>query len=310
MVRASRIWPNVYLGKPGALTTLPWPRGDMDRQYERLTADFVTNTGQHLVTMSPQGSRLYTLNWNSLHGDSYGLLSQYWSGMMGVGPWAFIDPSANNLLMPNQASATSNMNDATGVQTLTGSPQMGTVLSNSSASFIHRTGGTRSIQWQWPTAASGTPTLCFTPPYRNWFGIPVVVGLPYAWSIWAMPDGVVDTSVTCSARIQWLNAAGTQIQQDTSGDSVLTTWGKLTVSVNAPVGAYYARPVLITNSATITTGASVYADEPLFEQDSVFNSWAPGTGCRPVEITGLTDPIPFDAKWRKGITLNLRELVQ
>ena len=39
MVRDSRYWPNVYFGRPGALTTLPWPRGGVDRPYEKLVSE-------------------------------------------------------------------------------------------------------------------------------------------------------------------------------------------------------------------------------------------------------------------------------
>jgi len=46
----------------------------------------------------------------------------------------------------------------------------------------------------------------------------------------------------------------------------------------------------------------------MLEQDSVVNAWAPGTGIRPVEITDLNDAVPFEARFRQGLTLNLREL--
>ena len=33
---------------------------------------------------------MITMNWNALHSDNYGLLSQYWYGMQGVGPWGHL----------------------------------------------------------------------------------------------------------------------------------------------------------------------------------------------------------------------------
>jgi hypothetical protein len=76
----------------------------------------------------------------------------------------------------------------------------------------------------------------------------------------------------------------------------------------APAGAYYCRPIFVATGSTITVGGSIYIDEPMLEQDTVLNNWAPGTGLRPVEILGLSDSVPFNARFRKGISLVLREL--
>ena len=308
MARSERQVPSVYFGRPGALVTLPWPRGDLGKSYERQTSDFVTGTGQHAVQMATLGSRSYVVNWNALHQDTFSLIEQYSSGNMGVGPWTLIDPSAPNLLLPNQSSATNNSYDLTGIATSTGAASMGTPLSNTDPANIHRTGATRSIRWQFVAAAAGSPTLVFGSPYRNWFGIPAVVGLPYSWSFWAKPDGVVDSAITLSARIQWLDATGAQLSESTGGDVSATGWLRFTCTATAPANAAYARPVIVSTSATITTGASIYADEFLFEQDSVVNNWAPGTGVRAVEILSLPETAPFAARFRTGITLALREL--
>lgn len=308
MVRSERQVPSVYFGRPGALVTLPWPRGDLARSYEKQTFDFVTGTGQHHVSSSPQGSRAYTVTWNALHQDNYSLIEQYWTGMMGLGPWVFIDPSSPNLLLPNQASATNNLYDTTGLATSTGAANMGVILSSGDAANIHRPGATRNIRWQFVAAAAGSPTLVFGPPYRNWFGIPVVVGLSYTWSFWAKPDGVVDSAITTSARIQWLDKDGGQLSESTGGDFTPSGWLRFVCTATAPANAVYARPVALTTSATITTGASVYIDEPMLEQDTVVNNWAPGTGLRAVEIVGLQETVPFEARMRRDLPLTLREL--
>jgi hypothetical protein len=308
MARSERQVPSVYFGRPGALVTLPWPRGDLGKPYERLTSDFVTGTGQHAVQQGPLGSRSYAVNWNALHQDTYSLIEQYVTGNMGMGPWAFLDPSAPNLLLPNQASATNNTYDLAGLATSTGLASAGTLLSNTDATAIHRTGATRSIRWQFVSAASGSPTLVFGSPYRNWYGIPVFPGLSYAWSTWMKPDGIVDSAITMSARIQWLDAAGSQLSESTSGDFTPGTWLRFSAIAAAPAGAAYARPVIVSTSATITTGASIYVYEPLFEQDSVANAWAPGTGVRAVEILSMAETVPFAARFRTSLALNLREL--
>lgn len=309
MVRAARIWPSVYFGRPGALTTLPWPRGGVDRPYEKLVSDFSTGTGQHIVTSLAQGSRLFTLSWNALHSDTYGLLSQYWYGMQGLGPWTFVDPSANNMLMPNQASTTNNLYDTTGFKTSGGTAAEGSLFSNATASLIQRPGATRSLQWAFPVAALATPVLLLNAPYRNWFGFPVVQGLSYAWSCYLAPDGVVDTSITGSIRIRWLDAAGAFISEVTSSTVAITTYQQLSAIGVPPVGCVYAQPCVVLTGSSITTGGSLYMDSMVFEQDTVANPWAPGSGMRAVEIMSLTDTVSFDAKWRVPITMVLRELV-
>lgn len=307
MPRAERQVPTVYFGKPGALLPMPWPRGDLDKPYDRQVFDFVTGSGQHAISSLPEGSRSLTVNWNALQIDTFVNISQYWTGNNGPGPWAFIDPSVPNLLLPNQSAATGLFNDTTGFATTTGLTSAGTLLS--STAQIHRTTGVRSLRWQFTVAAAATPTLYMVAPYRNWFGIPVQIGLSYAWSVWARPDSVVDTSITMRTNIEWYDAAG-GLLSTTAGSNVVMNAGYVRVSVigTAPASAAYARPICVADGTTIITGGSIYIDEFLFEQDTVVNNWAPGVGARAVEILGLPEIAPFEARFRKSISMTLREL--
>lgn len=308
-VRLSRNYPSLYFGKPGALVTLPYTRGDMDRSYDRLTFDFQTGSGQHMVSSLTGGSRPYTLNWNALHVDTYSLIAQYWTGMNGPGPFVLIDPSAPNLMPPNVASATGLMRDATGLSSAGGSN--GAVSSNSTVTQIHRVTGTRSIRWLWATAAATFPVIEVTPLYRSWFGHPVMPGLSYAFSSWMKADGTVDTSITCAMKIEWKDSTGANIgSQISSGDIAIAGWQRVSVIGVAPSTAAYARLIWVATGSTITTGGSLYIDEPMFEQDTVVNDWAPGTGIRPVEMLGLNEPVPFDTRFRRSLTMSLRELAQ
>lgn len=311
MPRAERQVPSVYFGRPGALVTLPYPRSDMDRSYDRQVFDFVSGAGQHMVSSLAQGSRAYAVNWTNLHLDTYRLIDQYWANQMGVGPWAFIDPSMPNMLLPNQASATNTLYDTTGFATSTGAANMGTLVSSTASGVLaQRAGSARNLRWQFPVAAATTPILTLTNPYRNWYGFPAVPALPYTWSFYARPDGTVDTSITLAAKLQWFDAAGAQIGADVSGGDIVMAAGfvQLSVTATAPAGTAYVKPIWVATGSTITTGASIYIDSPQLEQDSVVNSWAPGTGLRPVEILGLNDSVPFETRFRKSPTLQLREL--
>lgn len=312
MVRAARHWPNVYFGKPGSYVTLPYPRGDIDKPYERLTSQFVTGSGQNVITSLAQGSRPFTLTWNSMHADNFAKIEQYWTGMMGTGPWVFLDPSMSNLLLPNQASATSALRDTS--DWFLPAATSGVLSSNSDPAFIHRTGAPRSLRWQFSTGPLVTrPTLVSTAPYRNWPNWPIVQGLPYTYSCWIRTDGVVDSAIGINMRLRWLDSAGAFISDSgnpgfPSYTTVTGSWVRLFVTGTAPAGSYYVQPAPIVDDTTVTLGASLYLDEFLFEQDNVLNDWVPGTGLRPVEIVSLTETSPFDARWRKGMALTLREV--
>jgi hypothetical protein len=58
----------------------------------------------------------------------------------------------------------------------------------------------------------------------------------------------------------------------------------------------------------MVSGGSLYIDEPMLEQDSVLNEWAVGAGIRPVEIVALGEAVPFEARFRTGTAMTLREL--
>lgn len=305
MVRADRNYPDVYFGRPGSLVKLPYPRGEMDKSFQRQVYDFETATGQHIVSTMVGGSRPYTINWNALHADNHALLEQYWTGMMGQGPWVYIDPSILNMLLPNQASATNLFSD-----TRNFTANLGAISSNTVATHIHRAGATRSLRWLFSSAPGvSTPTITLGAPYRSWFGYPVVPGLDYRFSAWLKPDGVVDTSITAAVKLRWLTPTGTDLTLLTSGDTPVTAWQRLSVGGVAPIGAAYVRPTVVLDGSTVAAGGSLYVDELLLEQDTVVNNWASGTGLRPVEILSLTDTIPFNARFRKGVSMTLRELI-
>lgn len=305
-VRLDRNNPDLYFGRPGNLFKLPWPRGDMDKQYERPVFDFATGSGNHVVSNLASGSRVHTLTWNALHADTFAKLEQFWSGMMGTGPWALVDPSQSNMLQTNQASATSLFNDSRQFFT-SGAANEGELTSNAVAAQTHR--GPRSLRWRWPVAPSTTPFLLFTASYRSWYGYPCVPGLSYAFSTWLKADGTIDTSITAGIRIQWRDWTGATIGSSaTSGDLTVTGWQRASAVGVAPAGAVFARPYIYAIGSSITVGGSLYVDEPLLEQDTVVNDWVPGTGLRPVEIIGLTDAVPFAGRFRKGVSMTIREL--
>ncbi|MET0416845.1 MAG: hypothetical protein ABW022_12580 [Actinoplanes sp.] len=289
---------------------MPWPKGDLERPYERQTYDFLTGAGNHAVSSLSTGSRIYAVNWEVLHADTFARVEQYRTGMNGPGPWAFIDPAAPNLLPANVSAATGLYSNATGFVSAGGSS--GTISSNLDPTYIHRVGGYRSIRWRWNVAAATTPVLGISPGYRSWWGQPVAPALSYAWSSWIRADGVVDSSITTAMKLQWLDAAGVQVGSvaTTGALTVTASWQRLSVIATAPAGTAYVNPTWEVTGSSVTTNASLYIDEPLLEQDSVVNDWAPGTGIKPVEIVSLGEVAPFAARFRTGTAMALRELAR
>lgn len=307
MPRSQRQVPNVYFGRPGSLVTLPWPLGGLEAPYDLQASDFLTGQGMHQVSRMGQGTRLYALTWNALRVETFTLIEEFLLGTNGQGPWALIDPSRPNLLLPNQASSGGTFNDARHWATSSGLANEGTL--SASATFVNRARGQRSIRWLFGSTPPTVPVLKFTSTYRGWFGVPVVPGLPYAFSEWVRSDGTIDSDISGGLRLRWLDAAGVQLSETSGGNLSLTpTWQRLTLTGTAPAGAAYVEPRLVAVGSTITVGSSLYVDSPLLEQDSVVNDWAPGTGLRPVQILGMPDSVPFETRMRTGLALSLREI--
>lgn len=308
MPRSQRQVPNLYFGKPGRLVTLPYPLGAIERTAERQSYDFLTGSGLHQVSLLALASRPYVLTWNALHQDTFTRLEQYRLGANGPGPWAYIDPSAANLLPANVAAAGGLLRDATDLEVNTNG---GTVTANSDLAFIHRATGDRSLRWLMGATIDANPTLTVSSQFRNWYGHPVAPSVSYAFSSWIRVDGTVETSGTISMRIGWYDLAGALISESTGGNvAVTSTWQRLSVIASSPSNAAYGVPRWVATGATLAVGGSFYIDEPLWEQDSVVNDWAPGTGIRPVEMVALTEAVPFEARMRTGIQLSLRELTK
>lgn len=311
MVRASRQVPKLYFGAPGKLQTLPWPKSGIDKAYERQTYDFLTGGGLHQVSSLTVGSRPFKISWDTLHVDTFALLDQYRTGANGPGPWVLIDPSAPNLLPTNVASSTAQQSNSSDLVLPTATAGQGTVSSNRSATqYIHRSNGWASIQWKFSSAPDSVAVLTPQPQFRNWFGHPVAPNLSYAFSSWVTVDGTVETNATVSMRLGWLDASGAQLSESAGTSTAVTGWTRLSVIATAPSNAVYVEPRWRLDGTTMATGGSLFIDEAILEQDTVVNSWAVGTGIRPVEIVALGEGVPFDVRFRTGTAMTLQELAK
>lgn len=296
----------VYFGLPGQLISMPSPRGGMAAPVDREVFDFESGSGGHRISTLVGTSRSYALTWAALHQSTFDKINAYWVGAMGPGPFCIIDPSRPNLLTVNQAAATAQWNDATDF-TL-GGVNHGTLSSNKTTTQIHRTYGVRSLQWLFSGSLAATCIVSMSSPYALWPGVPVLPSVSYTFAFWCKPDGVVDSSITAGATITWYDVTGGVISTSTLAGVAVTAWTQKVLTATAPSTAAYGLPAITVTSSTVTSGGSLYVDELVYEQDSVANEWAPGTGVYPVGITNWTEAVPFDALFRVSPVLSLREV--
>lgn len=288
---------------------MPWPLGGFSAPPERQISDFVTSSGAHQVSTLIGISRSYELSWLALHQTTFDRITPYALGHMGVGPFAFIDPSRPNMLTPNQSSNTAVWHDSTDWQ-LGSATAEGALSSNNNSTWYHRQYGRRSLKW---SAFNGSlDTFCvLTPvaPYFAWSGFPVVPGLPYTYSYFITPQAGAGTgNCIYDTQLQWLDKNGAVISTAAVGAVNTTTWAPGVLTAVAPFNAAFVIPRVVITSGSISAASVIYIDESQLEQSGSVNEWAPGTGTAAVAIMGWTEDVWVDASFRIGPVLNLREV--
>lgn len=291
----------IYFGTPGSLITLHHPRGGVEPTRAVPVQEFPLGNGEYRTRRAASGSRLFSLDWANLSYDDFSTLAAYAHGHNGPGPFVFLNPGERNHLTVNQASATSDNNEASDF-TVAGTGQ--TIAS--STTLVRR--GPRSLAW---TFASGSPpsgSVTLDTPYVGWYGIPVALR-PQVFSFYARGGGT-DGIVTLTPQIVWYNTAG-GVVATTSGSSAATAtgaWTAFTATATAPAGTAYALP-RVTYTSGASAGSIVYLDNFQFEEGSTPGTWRPGTGVFPVTIVSLDEKWPWLSadELREGPKLVLRE---
>lgn len=289
---------NVYLGRPGALHTLPMPRGSILATRARPRAEFALASGGRRVGELPGGKRRYTLRYNSLPPDLFAYLEAIDQGLEGPGPFVLLDPGRRNQLTANQSSATSERNDTTGFTASIGALASESVVYNR---------GPRSLKWTFSATTAGT--LDCDSISSSWYGVPTFSGRVQTFAFYALGGGS-DAVVTLGAQIRWLTTTGSVVSTS-SGSTAATngsTWTQYTVSATAPSTAAFAM-ARINASAGISNGSILYLDQLQLEEGSSATSWVPGTGVVPVAPLSLNDEWPWGfPDYRSGSDLVLQEV--
>lgn len=294
---------NIYFGAPGALVTLPHPRGGVKTSRVRPRQQFPLGNGEIRTRSGLHGSRMFELNYESITFDLHSTLLAYDQGHMGPGPFAFLDPGQRNMLTVNQAAATSLSNDTSNF-TIAGSGQS---IASSTTLVL---GTPRSLAWTFNASspASAASVLTLDSPYAGWPGIPVTSrALCFSCQL---RGGGSDAIANFRGALDWYDVSGTLLSTST-GSAVTTSsgaWTQAFVTATAPGSAAFVR-CKVQYVTGETFGGIVYLAQFQLEEGSTPGTWRPGTGVRPVTVVGYNDDWPwlYANEVRSGPTLQLRE---
>lgn len=293
----------LYFGRPGALVTIPDPKGGREITRIRRRTRFDLGSGGARTATIVGGKRQFTLNWTNLDYTIFATLEAFDQGHMGTGPFVYLDPSRRNMLTANQSGATSETNDSSNF-TVAGT---GGSLGSESA-IVKR--GPRSLKWTMAIGTPATASVSLDSPSLDLPGIPVAIR-SYAFQVQARAGGT-DPSVTLQAKLSWLDATGAALSSSTGNATACASgaWTAVSVAAIAPAGAAYCNASVVASGATVTAGAIVYLDElQLVEGTAPDAVWTPGTGVLPVDVVSLSEKPPWGwTQYRAGPVLVLQEV--
>ncbi|MEV4414019.1 hypothetical protein [Catellatospora sp. NPDC049609] len=272
----------LYLGRPGALVELPDPDPGVTATPVRAAADHQLLGGGRVVDLLGTPRRIITASWTRLLDDEYALLEEFHSGARGSGPFALLPSAARwNYLTTGQAAATSATANTSG-WTVTASESVASV----SAPVLR---GPRCLAWTVPAAPTSGLLAPVAPGGAPGWSTPPAVAWYFAAAVRASTGAPEVT-----ARLRWLDAAGTQLSISIGPPLTISASGWLTAAVaaTAPAGAVYVVPRLYLTAATIPAPTTVYVDTPRLGIGTS-GSWTPGRGLPLVTLTDLTDTYPW-----------------
>lgn len=295
---------NIYFGPPGALTTIPHPRGGVGTTRVRPRQEFLLGNGEMRTRSALRGSRLFALDWERITFDLHSTLLAYDQGHMGPGPFVFLDPGQRNMLTVNQSAATSLTNDTENF-TIAGSAQA--ISSSATLTF----GTPRSLAWTFnaTSPASAASILTLDSPYAGWPGVPVVASRSLCFSCLARGGGS-DAIATYVPEMLWYDSSSVLLSTST-GSAVATSsgaWATLSVAATAPSTAAFVLPRIHYQSGA-SFGSIGYFTQFQLEEGTTVGTWRPGTGILPVTVVGYIDKWPwlYATEVREGPAFLLRQ---
>lgn len=302
---------NFYLGNPLAkVIQLNLPDSGYSQTLDQGRVDHALLSGYHAVQRARRIKRAYGLAFSGLSADSADQIISVLYGLLGPGPYFFIDPGWRNVLSSHVASA------GGGTQTSTGFvPAGGTVAY--SGSIAPPTAAPMSGVQVWSGAGNGS---------EMWLGataaqilersaIPAVTALPQTFSFWAkLASGAANIAIDA----YFNTAAGAYVSsvQLATGVALSSGWTRYSATLAAasiPATAYVGGFAI----RSLTAGAPAIHFAALGAQFVTASVAGTGAAALPPWVLGLAVPrvlfsgtAPANAAavwWRRNLGLTLVE---
>lgn len=278
---------NAYFGRPGNLVTMVIPKGGLAATRHRPTSVFNLGDGGTRVDKLVNGARSYSLDYQSLTRDAFATLQAFAEGLEGPGPFVFLDPGQRNMLLANQAGATSLYNDTTNFAVA----GTGCTIASSTA---FTDAGPRVLAWSFNITAPASASVTGVQASSAFSsGVPVKSSRSLCFSCQARGGGS-DAIVTLTPQLRWYDATGVLLSTS-SGTAFTTASGAWTaasasfVAAVPPANAVYVNWTISASASSVSSGAIVYLRRLQLEEGSTPGTWYPGTGVWPVAVISLAD---------------------
>jgi hypothetical protein len=272
-----------YLGTPGAMQQIRTPNAAYEHPVDRGEVLHELISGGRAVTRRGRSRRQWTLGWGSLTPDTADLLVAFYTGVLGAGPFRFVDPAWRNALGVDASTFGARVG-AISVWAASVSAQplaldTGIVAQPDAAGFatsgvMRWTGATNGAQvglgaWN---GARFVPDPIEAPPY-----------LPQTVTSITMFARSVSGTPSVSVRGQSVAADGTVVDTQTATATLSSSaWTKFTVLVPANLAAAYVLPNILCNTSTSVLRFCC----PLVQYgESPPDTWVVGLGIPNVVVT-------------------------
>lgn len=117
-----------YLGKPGAMRGLPSANDVVTADASRSETVHTLLSGGTVVERNANAKRTYVLPFQYLEDDDVDLLTSFYEGLFGNGPWVYVDPTVTNVLTLDQSACGARVGQPAGWL-----PSSGTIASSGDA---------------------------------------------------------------------------------------------------------------------------------------------------------------------------------
>ena len=267
----------MWFGRPGHLVQLPDPQAGIRFKADRGSSLLTSVEGAVTVQYAyPHSKQVWDITYDFLTDEEADIILGYHQGWNGRGPWVMLFDAKRNMLTANQSTGTDASADTTGFTASTGT------LSSATDSY---TQGSRSLAWDLPSSATGSPYLGL-PWSGSTYGYPVLSAQSYAFSADLAGSS---TSLRLRMDLVWFDVSGVIISTTSwspfTPDGSLSSYTPAAVVGIAPDEAAYVQPRI--TASTPVDSAQIRVDALQLEAGYVGTTWTGGYG---TPLVSIVDP--------------------